>query len=115
MKQQVNNRRKKGFTLIEIMIVVSIIAILLTMALPSYEKARTTSQNNCCLHNLKEIESGKEQLTLANTKMDGADVQWGDLIPAYIKYQPQCPAGGVYTPEVIGAKPDCSIQGHDLP
>jgi len=54
----------KGFTLVEIMIVVAIIGLLAAIAIPSFIKARTESQKNACINNLRQVESAKEQWAL---------------------------------------------------
>ena len=44
---------KKGFTLVEIMIVVAIIGLLAAIAIPSFLNARTRSQTSACQNNLR--------------------------------------------------------------
>src|SRR5512138_3820624 len=61
---------KKGFTLVEIMIVVAIIGLLATIAIPNFVKARTTSQMNACINNLRQIDGAKQQWALENGKVD---------------------------------------------
>src|SRR5512135_1646768 len=107
---------KQGFTLVEIMIVVAIIGLLAAIAIPSFMKARTTSQKNACINNLRQIESGKEQWALANKKATGDTVVTSEII-GYMKSTPACPAGGTYTYNRIGTDASCSLKtsaGHSL-
>jgi prepilin-type N-terminal cleavage/methylation domain-containing protein len=54
-------RLMSGFTLVEIMIVVAIIGLLATIAIPSWVHARTNSQQNACINNLRQIDAAKQQ------------------------------------------------------
>jgi prepilin-type N-terminal cleavage/methylation domain-containing protein len=109
-------RGKKGFTLVEIMIVVAIIGLLAAIAIPSFIKARESSQTNACINNLRQIDAAKEQWALANKKVTGDAVIDAD-VNAYIKgaATPVCPADGTYTYGLVGANPTCSIATHVLP
>ena len=102
--------RKQGFTLVEIMIVVAIIGLLAAIAIPSFVKARNTSQQNACINNLRIIDSGKEQWAMAARKNDGDQVNT-DSVNEYVKggTTPICPGGGTYVYRVIGSAPDCTI------
>ena len=110
-------RTAKGFTLVEIMIVVLIIGILMAIAVPNFIQARQTSRKNSCIANLKQIDSAKEQYAMENKLDTGATVTWGNLVTTYIKSQPSCPGGGAYTIDVVGTNPSCSLSasGHVLP
>jgi prepilin-type N-terminal cleavage/methylation domain-containing protein len=105
---------KRGFTLIEIMIVVAIIAILMATMLPNFMRARDTASKRACLSSLRVIDQSKQQFAMEHSKRDGDSVGWGDLVPHYMRAQPACPVGGSYTLGTVGADPTCAIVGHRL-
>ena len=112
-------KKRDGFTLVEIMIVVAIIGLLAAIAIPSFVKARNTSQQNACINNLRQVDSAKEQWAMENKKTDADAVTTTD-VNAYIKggTTPTCPGGGAYTYNVIGTNPACNIAtptSHRLP
>jgi len=105
---------RRGFTLIEIMIVVLIIGILLAIAVPNFVKARESSRTKACVANLKQMDSAKEQWAMDNKKATGdacpTGTLWGGAEP-YIKAAPVCPSGGTYTEGNVSANPTCSTGG----
>ncbi len=108
---------KRGFTLIELMIVVSIIGTIVAIAVPTGMKAATESRKTICINNLRQINYAKQTWALMNKKgtEDPVDVAEVNL---YIKKIPSCPADGVYNYGLVREKPTCSLgptQGHILP
>jgi len=106
---------KKGFTLVEIMIVVAIIGLLAAVAIPNFMRARTTAQRNACIANLKQLDGAKSLWALDSGAATGASVTMGDLVTDYIKTTPSCPASGTYTLGNIGTEPVCTVATHTLP
>ncbi len=60
------NKSTKGFTLVEIMIVVVIIGLLAAMAIPAFQKVRTASQDKTILNNARQLSGAADQYYLEN-------------------------------------------------
>ena len=111
----------KGFTLVEIMIVVAIIGLLAAIAIPNFIKARTTSQMNACINNLRQVDGAIQQWALETKQSGSAAVAFND-ISGYLKNSVICPSGGTtfadsYTIVDVATKPVCKKQAgtHVLP
>jgi general secretion pathway protein G len=109
----IRNTRTAGFTLVEIMIVVAIIGLLAAIAFPNFVHARTTSQANACINNLRQLSGATQQWALEQKKAANATVTLTDLAP-YIKLTsanslPACPANGTYAVTTVSEQPTCTL------
>jgi len=106
--------RAGGFTLVEIMIVVAIIGLLASIAIPNFVKARTTAQMNACISNLRQIDGAIQQWALDTKQGDTAAVTAADVLP-YLKNSVVCPSGGKtfadsYALTTVQDRPKCLKQ-----
>ena len=78
------NTKHAGFTLVEIMIVVAIIALLAAIAVPNFLRSRKRSQATQVLEDLRIIDSAVDQYAIETNKNSGATVAWAD-VQNYVK------------------------------
>jgi type II secretory pathway pseudopilin PulG len=96
------------------MIVVSIIGLLAMFAIPSFVRARTTSQMKACIENLRQMDAAKDQWAIENFKTDNDPVD-SEAVAIYLKRGlPTCPANGVYHFMNVKMSPTCSTAFHVL-
>jgi prepilin-type N-terminal cleavage/methylation domain-containing protein len=78
------NKRRGGFTLVEIMIVVAIIALLAAIAVPGFLRARKRSQASRVVNDLRLIDAAVDQYAIENNKSTGTVINTVDWI-VYMK------------------------------
>ena len=79
------NKRRGGFTLVEIMIVVAIIALLAAIAVPGFLRARKRSQASRIINDLRLIDSAVDQYAIESNKKSGDSVpvlEWTKYLKA---------------------------------
>jgi prepilin-type N-terminal cleavage/methylation domain-containing protein len=72
------SKRRGGFTLVEIMIVVAIIALLAAIAVPGFLRARKRSQASRILNDLRMIDSAVDQYSIETSRSTGFVVTIAD-------------------------------------
>ena len=82
------------------MIVVAVIGLLAAIAIPNFVRARTTSQTNACINNLRQIDGAKQQWALDNSAPMNAR-------PGIAELQPYLGRG------VGGSMPTCPLDDQD--
>ncbi len=109
-------RKRGGFTLVEIMIVVAIIGLLAAIAIPNFVKARETAEKNACIANLKQIQGAIQVWAIDQGKASTDVPTTDDLVPDYIKKWPACKSTAYAVPATVATDPVCpnDIAGHTI-
>ncbi|RXT13639.1 competence type IV pilus major pilin ComGC [Ammoniphilus sp. CFH 90114] len=86
---------QKGFTFLEMSIVVAIIAIIMLIAMPNYKSTAEKAQAKSCEANRKLIEA--QVVSYMIDKGDAPEIVKDLYTEGYLRDEPACPIGGAYT------------------
>jgi prepilin-type N-terminal cleavage/methylation domain-containing protein len=117
MKKLANKRA--GFTLVEIMIVVAIIALLAAIAVPGFLRARKRSQASKIINDLRLVDAAVDQYAIETGKVTGNDVYTADWT-AYVKKDTQLFLTGAdifgngFGPQVVDTIPKVPQASYDV-
>src|SRR5580698_10528121 len=111
--------RNGGFTLVEIMIVVAIIGLLATIAIPNFVRARLKAQQSACINNLRQIDGAKQTWALENRASPTTTPVLATIQPYLVRGSagtaPTCPADPAnsfatsYSLNDLSTAPSCQI------
>jgi prepilin-type N-terminal cleavage/methylation domain-containing protein len=109
MLNKLNKKSRAGFTLVEIMIVVAIIALLAAIAVPGFLRARKRSQASKVLNDLRLIDSAVDQYAIENNRTAASVVTvaaWTQYMKAGTKlYTEGAGSYGSYGNQAVDALP----------
>jgi general secretion pathway protein G len=112
-------RGSRGFTLVEIMIVSSIIGLLASIAVPYYAESRRNARTSTCVENMKTLDGAAQIWAAYSGAADDTTVSQATLeAERYIRSITFCPVN--FTPYVdfaLDVGPVCpnAIPNHVLP
>ena len=103
---------RHGFTLVELMMVITILGMLAVLATPSFLNARAASRGKACINNLRQLNGAKEQWAMEHGKREDDPVVMNEVV-LYIKGgMPRCPASGTYEFTTVRMPATCTVAGH---
>jgi prepilin-type N-terminal cleavage/methylation domain-containing protein len=114
-------KKQNGFTIVETMVVLAVIAILVLIAQPVFKATKAQAQKEACQANVRVMEGAL--CTWKAMNIDANYPQNNDIIPTlvghgFLKTNPACPAGGNYETSNGGGTSfptiKCSITGHSI-
>ena len=109
MKTKLNSSMRSGFTLIELMIVVGVIALLTTIAVPNFARARDSSRLNIIYSNLRALDAAKDQWAMDNNQATGTSVADMSVLTNYFRNGFHNVLNETYVPNPIGTRSEANL------
>ena len=109
-----NNKRRRGFTLVELLVVVLILATLMAVALPLYLSSVADSAKKTCRANMQSIANAAQAWKVKNDQQTFSGLTLTALNPD-LGATPQCPSAGTYTIALTGTELDSNGNTQTIP
>jgi len=110
MKTNVALNGRRAFTLLELMVVLSVIGLLAAIAFPNFIRSTNTSRLNSIQENLRVVSDAKEQWALANSQVTGAPTDMPTL-NAYFLHGVTPVVQETYFPNPLGTPAYAQLPG----
>lgn len=98
---------RKGFTLVEIVIVAAIIVLLAVIAIPNFIRAGTTARKNACIANLKQLQRAIQTWAIDTSASSTATFTTADIVGNYLQKWPKEGTLEYPIPANVSATPVC--------
>ena len=108
------NNKRRGFTLVELLVVVLILATLMAVALPLYLSSVADSAKKTCRANMQSIANAAQAWKVKNRANDFTGLVMSSLTPD-LGSTPVCPSGGNYTILLTGTETDSTGSSQTIP
>jgi hypothetical protein len=93
----------------------AVAGLLAAIAIPNFIRARTTTQKNICINNMRQFDAAKEQYSLKSRLKTGDRIDPVSSLNQYLTnltVTSKCPSGGTYQNiDKIGSATCCSVHG----